>query len=145
LLAFAVTLGCSSSAPVAAGAGAAMPRVSSTELRVQSLPRTNSGNVLSMMVRSVSEKVADTKIETYEEAARMLGDPRDEAVVLSQPIFPGRPTRVRLEQQADKRLILYFFFTQPGDNWRVQIAGAPPAEVSVELGENRVERYQVRR
>ena len=128
-----------------ASAVSAASRVTSTELTVQSVAGTNSGNVLNMMVRSVPQKVADTKNETYEEAALMVSDPRDEAVVLSQPIFPGRPTRTRLEQQADKRLILYFFFTQPGDYWRVQIAGAPPAAVSVELGENRVERYQVRR
>ena len=128
-----------------ASGGVSVPHVTPTNLIVQSASQTNSGNVFRMMVRSVPEKVADTTTETYEEAARMLANPRDDAVVLAQPIFPGRPTLVHLAQPPDKRLILYFFFTNPGDYWRVQIAGAPPAEVSVELGENQVERYRVRR
>lgn len=133
------------SASAAARSEASSPRTTATELTVESRPETNAGKVFSMMVRSVPEKVAETKSETYEEAARMLSDPRDEAVVLAQPIFPGRTARSRLEQEADRRLIFYFLFTEPGDLWRVQIAGAPPAAVRVVLGENSVERYQVRR
>jgi hypothetical protein len=135
----------SKSASAAGSADATSVRLTTTELTVESKTHTNSGKVFSMMVRSVPEKIADTKSETYEEAARMLGDPRDEAVVLAQPIFPGRTTKARLEQDAGNRLILYFLFTEPGDFWRVQIAGSPPAEVRVELGENGVERYQVER
>lgn len=149
-LTLAGTCGCSlfasgGSASAAARSETASPRTTATELTIESGQSTNAGKVFSMMVRSVPEKIAETKSETYEEAARMLGDPRDEAVVLAQPIFPGRTTRTRIEQGADKRLILYFLFTEPGDFWRVQIAGAPPAEVRVELGENGVKDYQVRR
>jgi hypothetical protein len=135
----------SKSTSTAENAPAGAPRRKTTALTVESKKHTNAGKVFTMMVRSVPVKIAETKSESYEEAARMLSDPRDEAVVLAEPLFPGKTTRVSVEQDAEKRLILYFLFTEPGDFWRVQIAGAPPAAVEVLLDENGVERYEVRR
>ncbi len=118
---------------------------STTKIYVQSTDRTNAGNVLHMMVREVDAKTAATT-ELYQEAGAMLFAPeRDESIVVTQPVFPGKPATATVNQSPGKILVLYFFFTSPGDHWRVQVGNPMPAEVLVELGLNQIAGVQVRR
>jgi hypothetical protein len=117
---------------------------SQTKIYVQSKDQTNAGNVLHM-IRSVDAKTAATA-ESYQEVAAMLfADPRDPSVLSSEPVFPGRLTTVTVDQEKDKSLVLYFFFTSPGDNWRIQVANPLPAEVYIGLGVSQIESAQMRR
>jgi hypothetical protein len=123
------------------GCGAA----AKTEIHVQSGQEINGGKVLHMMVRAVDEKTATTS-EAYQDAAAMLfSSAKDESFLASQPIFPGKPATVKLDKPTGKDLVLYFFFTSPGDHWRAQVGQPPPSEVYVELGQNQIEKIQVRR
>lgn len=115
------------------------------KLHVESTDRTNAGNVLHMMVRAVDAKTASAP-ESYQDASAKLSPAAQDASVLStQPIFPGRPAVLTVDRTTDKSLVLYFFFTSPGERWRVPIASPLPSEVSVELGPIQVQRVQVKR
>lgn len=125
----------------AAGVGC----TNATKIYVQSTDRTNAGNVLHMMVRSVDAKTAATA-EAYQEMALLLfAQSQDESVLSTQPIFPGRLAITTVEDKAAKSVVLYFFFTSPGDHWRVQLTNPLPAEVYVDLGQNQIERLQIKR
>ena len=118
---------------------------SQTKIYVQSRDQTNAGNVLHMMVRAVDAKTAATA-ESYQEVAAMLfADPRDPSILSSEPIIPGRMVTVSVAQEKDKSIVLYFFFTSPGDNWRIQVANPLPAEVYIGLGVSQIESAQMRR
>jgi hypothetical protein len=126
------------------GSGAA--DLSSMELLVNSTRETNQGNVLHMMVRSVDVDKAVTTTESYEDATSMLFAPeRDPDVVAAQPIFPGHPTRLQLKEPEGNSVVLYFFFTNPGESWRVQVSSPPPDELTIELGANEVASVSVER
>lgn len=116
-----------------------------TKVIVQSTERTNSGNVLHMMVRRVDAKTASTAEEYQEMAVMLFAQTRDETVVTTEPVFPGRLTSLAVEEDGEKSFVLYFFFTSPGENWRVQLPKPLPAEVYVDLGQNQIDRIQVRR
>jgi hypothetical protein len=122
------------------GAGCA----SSTRIYVKSTDRTNDGNTLYMAVRSVDAKPSIVSEKYQEAASKLFTDPPDASVLNSQPIFPGNTVTIAVDD-SDKDLVLYFFFTNPGPNWRVPLHRPLPAEVYVDLGQHQIERVQIRR
>jgi hypothetical protein len=66
-------------------------------------------------------------------------------VISSQPIFPGNTIQLTIDDSDQKEVILYFFYTTPGTNWRVPLHKPLPAEVYIDLGEHQVERVQIRK
>jgi hypothetical protein len=117
---------------------------SSTRIYVKSTQQTNDGKTLYMMVRRLEGPTVGT--ERYQEAAaRLFADPPDATVVNSQPVIPGNTVSVVVDEQEAKGIVLYFFFTDPGPNWRVPLMRPLPAEVYVDLGRNQIERVQIRK
>jgi hypothetical protein len=116
---------------------------STSQITVRSTAQTNDGNTLYMMVRNGDKATA---AETYQEvAAKLFAEPPDESVILSQPIFPGNTATLSLDD-ADKRdVVIYFFFTQNGENWRVALRKPLPAEVFIDLGLHQIGHVSVRR
>lgn len=120
--------------------------LSTIELVVNSTRETNQGNVLHMMVRSLDVDKAATTTESYEDATTMLfATERDPDVVAAQPIFPGHPAKLQLKEPPGNSVVLYFFFTNPGESWRVQVSSPPPDEVTIDLGPNEVASVSVER
>ena len=116
---------------------------SSTHIYVRSTAQTNDGNTLYIMVRS-PERV--TAAENYQDvAARLFADPPDPSVVSSQPIFPGNTVTLTIDDADKKDVVIYFFFTDPGSNWRLPLRKPLPTEVYIDLGHQQIERVQVRR
>lgn len=117
---------------------------SSTQVYVKSTDQTNAGNTLYMMARSVDAKTVAT--ERYQEAAaKLFASPKDPTIVSSQPVFPGNTVHLTLDGEDTKDVVLYFFFTSPGSNWRVPLRRPLPSEVYIDLGQNQVERVQVKK
>lgn len=117
---------------------------STTRIYVKSTDRTNEGNTLYMMVRDASGKAIVT--EGYQEvAAKLFTDPPDPAIIRTEPIFPGNTVSFTVEGDDEKDLFIYFFYTNPGDNWRVPLRKPLPAEVFIDLGQYQIERVQIRK
>lgn len=116
---------------------------SSTRIYVRSSDQTNDGNTLYMMVKNVDGKPVVS--EHYADVARTLfTDPPDPAIIVSQPVFPGNTVTITLEN-TEKEVVIYFFYTDPGSNWRVPLRKPLPAEVFIELGQHQIERVQIRK
>ncbi len=115
---------------------------STTRIYVKSSQRTNEGNTLYMMVRDATGKPIIS--ESYQEvAAKLFTDPPDPSVIRTEPIFPGNTISFTIEEPDDKELFLYFFYTEPGENWRLQLRKPLPSEVFIDLGQYQIERVQV--
>jgi hypothetical protein len=123
----------------------AMGCATATKVYVKSSAQTNDGNTLYMVVRNVDGKPVAN--EPYQEAARKLfTDPPDPSILSSQPVFPGNTVTVTVENGDAKDIVIYFFFTAPANNnWRVPLRKPLPAEVFIDLGQNQVDRVQVRK
>lgn len=129
---------------VALASFAAMGCATTTKVYVKSSAQTNDGNTLYMVVRNVDGKPVAN--EHYQEAAKKLfTDPPDPSILSSQPIFPGNTVTLTIENGDAKDVVIYFFFTQPSNNWRVPLRKPLPAEVFIDLGQNQVERVQIRK
>ncbi|MEI7891955.1 MAG: hypothetical protein WCI05_02625 [Myxococcales bacterium] len=116
---------------------------STTRIYVNSTGQTNDGNTLYMMIRTVDKMTAT---ERYQEmVGKMFMDPADPSVAVTKPIFPGNIESINIDDGDKKDIVLYFFFTQPGSNWRVPLRKPLPAEIHIDLGRHQVERVQVRR
>jgi len=119
---------------------------SSTRIFVKSTERTNDGNTLYMAVRVADPKAPLSNEQYQQAAAKLFTDPPDPSILTTQPVFPGQPSTVTLEDSSDKDVVLYFFFTNPsGQDWRVPLHKPLPAEVYIDLGQHRVERVQIRK
>lgn len=117
---------------------------STTRVHVKSSQRTNDGNTLYMMVRDATGKPIVS--ESYQEVAtKLFTDPPDESVMRVEPIFPGNTVSFVIEGSDSKDIFIYFFYTDPGDNWRLPLRKPLPAEVFIELGQYQIERVQVRK
>jgi hypothetical protein len=116
----------------------------STKIYVKSTERTNDGNTLYMAVRSVDSKPSITGERYQEAASKLFTDPPDPSILNSQPIFPGNTVSVAVDD-TDKDIVLYFFYTNPGPNWRVPLHRPLPAEVYIDLGQHQIERVQIRK
>lgn len=116
-----------------------------TNVYVEVPKNLNSGAPMHMMVRAVRDGLPQ---ETYEEAASfMFVKPQDESVVLTQPVFPGETFSLALPDVEKNDVVLYFFFTHPDpkDRFRVHVPKPLPIEVFIKLGEQAVDRVQMRR
>ncbi len=115
-----------------------------TALDVRSNSGTNRGRTMYMMVRALPPDEAVTALESYEDATRMLfSSERDPNIVLGEPIFPGVPLSFELTEPQDSTVILYFFFTHPGESWRVHVPSPMPRAIVVELGTDEVQQVDV--
>lgn len=125
-----------------ATAATAVGCASTSRVYVRSTAQTNDGNTLYMMVRTTDRAVAS---ENYQDvSAKLFAEPPDPSVVASQPIFPGNAASITLEE-SKKDVVIYFFFTDYGPNWRLPLPKPLPAEVFIDLGPRQIERVQVRR
>lgn len=118
--------------------------VRTVRIQVSSSQDTNSGQILYMMVRATNDQALIE--EDYTTAAdRMFNSAQDESVQSVQAILPGTPVFLSVPRPAQERLALYFFFTDPGPNWKVPLDPPLPAEVQVELGSKDIAAVKVRR
>lgn len=118
---------------------------SGTRIYVRSSERSNDGNTLYAMVRSVDAKTIRSNEAYYDVASKVFADPVDASVLESRPIFPGNPVTFSVGEGEAKEIVVYFMFTNPGQNWRLPLRAPLPAEVYVDLGDNEIERVQMRR
>ena len=115
-----------------------------TRIHVESRKDTNAGEPLYMVIRSTDGKSFVT--ERYQDAAaKLFTRGQDPDVLVQEPIFPGRPYTVTIEDADKKDLVVYFFFTKPGNNWRVPLRRPLPAEAAIDLGSNDIQKVQVRK
>jgi hypothetical protein len=117
----------------------------STKLYVKSTPTTNDGSTFYMMVRSLDGKTTTVTEQYQDVASKLFADPPDPSVVVGQPIFPGVPASVTINEADSKQVVLYFFYTKPLTNWHVSLPRPLPAEVYIDLGTNQIEHIQVRK
>jgi hypothetical protein len=119
--------------------------VSGTRIYVRSTDRSNDGNTLYAMLRSVDTKTIRSNEIYHDVAAKLFADPADASVVESRPIFPGNPVTFNVSEGDATNLVVYFLFTRPGQNWRLPLRSPLPSEVYVDLGDNEIERVQLRK
>ncbi len=115
-----------------------------TRIFVKSSDKTNDGKTLYMIVRGVDAKgIAN---ERYQEiAAKVFSDPPDPTIVANQPIFPGNTVSFTVKEDNVKDIVIYFLYTNPGQNWRLPLRSPLPSEVYIDLGDNQIERVQMRK
>jgi len=118
---------------------------SGTRIYVRSSERSNAGNTLYALVRSVDAKTIRGSEVYYDVASKLFADPADASVLESRPIFPGNPVTFSVREGDAKDIVVYFLFTNPGQNWRLPLRSPLPSEVYVDLGDNEIERVQMRR
>lgn len=116
-----------------------------TRIYVRSSERSNDGNTLYAMVRSVDAKTLRSNEIYHDVAAKLFADPVDASVMESRPIFPGNPVTFDVREGDAKNVVVYFLFTNPGQNWRLPLRSPLPSEVYVDLGDNEIERVQMRK
>lgn len=119
-------------------------RLTSTRsvVEIHSVQETNRGSVLHMMLRQLDQKAMGV-VESYEQAATFVVAPvRDDSVLTVQPVIPGRPLTLAVQGDPKKKLIAYFFFTNPGQNWRVELPRPLPRRVAIKLGNDQVDSLQ---
>lgn len=118
---------------------------SGTRIYVRSTDKSNDGNTLYALVRSADEKTVRSSEVYLDIASKLFADPADSTVLESRPIFPGNPVTFNVNEQDAKELVVYFLFTNPGQNWRLPLRAPLPSEVYVDLGDNEIERVQLRK
>ena len=119
--------------------------VSGTRIYVRSSERSNDGNTLYALVRNVDAKTIRSNEIYHDVASKLFADPADASVIESRPIFPGNPVTFNVSEGDAKNLVVYFLFTNPGQNWRLPLRSPLPSEVYVDLGDNEIERVQMRK
>jgi ABC-type Fe3+-hydroxamate transport system substrate-binding protein len=130
--------------PLAALALAAAGCATTVRIEVQSNEKTNGGRPLYMMVRTVDSRALLS--EDYAQASALVfTHPPDKSVQKVQTLLPGKPVTLNVPRPEESELALYFFFTQPGDKWRVPLNQPIPSDVVVELGGSNVKRVMVRK
>jgi hypothetical protein len=118
---------------------------SGTHIYIRSNETSNNGNTLYALVRSVDAKTIRAAERYQDVSSKLFADPADASVLDSRPIFPGNPITFDVSDGAAKELVVYFLFTNPGANWRLPLHAPLPSEVYVDLGDNEIERVQLRR
>jgi hypothetical protein len=118
---------------------------SGTRIYVRSSERSNDGNTLYALVRSVDAKTIRSNEIYHDVASKLFADPVDPSVLDNRPIFPGNPVTFNVSEGDAKNLVVYFLFTNPGQNWRLPLRSPLPSEVYVDLGDNEIERVQMRK
>lgn len=113
-------------------------------VKVDSTPDTNHGRPIYMMVRTVDGQALVS--EDYgEAAARVFAYPKDPSVQKVQVVLPGQSVDFSIPRSEEGALAIYFFFTHPGNKWRIPLQSPLPSDLIVDLGENNIKRVQVRR
>ena len=117
---------------------------SATRIRIQSAEATNEGRSFYVLIRPVGDE--EVTADSYEVAAKRVFA-REAAPEGQQRhlIIPGQTTSMELSTDRRQDVVLYFFFTEPGDRWWLSIDKRRlDGEIVVELGINEVERIRVR-
>jgi hypothetical protein len=116
---------------------------SATHIYVKSTAATNDGNTLYVAVREVDSRPGSVNQPYQQAAAELFTDPPNPRILVTQPVFPGDSTTVSLDK-VDKDVVVSFFFTDPGGNWRIPLRHPLPAAVYIDLGQHQIERWQVK-
>ena len=127
--------------PLEAGAQVARQRANSTRsiVEIQSVEATNHGGVLHMMLRQLDPKAMGL-VESYEQAASfVVAQVRDDSVLTVQPVIPGHSLTLAVQADPKKKLVAYFFFTNPGQNWRVELPRPLPRHLAIKLGTDQID------
>jgi len=116
----------------------------SMRVQVQSSKDTNDGKPLYMLVRAVDSRALVS--ESYADASALVfTTKKDPTVKHVQAIMPGTEINVTIPTPESSDVALYFFYTQPGDQWRIPLTQPLPSDIVVELGSNQIERASIRR
>lgn len=84
---------------------------------VQSDTVTNNGQLFYFVSRNITDKQFLT--DDYQMVANMVfADPPEKTIIRSHVILPGTKQQLQIEQPEENPLALYFFFTEPGDQWK---------------------------
>jgi len=104
---------------------------------IKSNEDTNQGRLFYVAIRSVNSN--QFLIETYQSAASMIyTDPPDPSVLARQMILPGEKQKIKVVKPDQNQVGLYFFFTDPGDPWRVMIEQPLDDKYKIALDKNRI-------
>lgn len=116
----------------------------SMRVQVQSSKDTNDGKPLYMLVRAVDSRALVS--ESYADASALVfTTKKDPSVKHVQAIMPGTEINVTIPTPESSDIALYFFYTHPGDQWRIPLTQPLPSDIVVELGSNQIKRASVRR
>lgn len=116
----------------------------SMRVQVQSSRDTNDGKPLYMLVRAVDSRALVS--ESYQDASSFVfTTKKDPSVKHVQAIMPGTEVNVTIPTPESSDVALYFFYTHPGDQWRIPLTQPLPSDIVVELGSNQIKRASVRR
>lgn len=104
---------------------------------INSSEDTNQGRLFYVAIRSVNSN--QFMVETYQGAASMIyTDPPDTSVLARQVILPGEKQKIKVVKPDQNQVGLYFFFTDPGDPWRVMIEQPLEDKYKIALDKNRI-------
>lgn len=100
-------------------------------------PKTvNRGLPMQMVVRNVDG--ATFSAESYPAAAAKVVAP-DESVLRSAVVYPGASLSVSLTPPEKGALAVYFFFLEPGAEWKLLLSRPFDKTVTIRLGRDRIE------
>ncbi len=104
---------------------------------IKSNEETNQGRLFYVAIRSVNSN--QFLIETYQGAASMIyTDPPDPSILARRVILPGEKQKIKVVKPDQNQVGLYFFFTDPGDPWRVMIEQPLDDKYKIALDKNRI-------
>ncbi|MCE5335604.1 MAG: hypothetical protein LLG06_13555 [Desulfobacteraceae bacterium] len=87
------------------------------KLYVETDQSINNGQLFYLLLRAVTDKQFLT--ESYQTVAGVVfADPPDKTVIGSHVILPGLYQEFKVIQPEEGPVAFYFFFTEPGDQWK---------------------------
>jgi hypothetical protein len=117
---------------------------STLQIGIESDTKSNAGRPFYVMVRKADGKAFIS--EDYKLVSKKLFSyPKEKSILESRVIIPGQAMEMIIKKPEDIDLALYFFFTEPGDNWRVPIRRPFPAKVLIDLGSNQIKRVRIQK
>jgi hypothetical protein len=118
------------SASLLAGCGPKTPGI-----EVQAPSNVNGGRPIYMLVRAI-DPTTFTADSYHAVAAKVTAT--DDSVLRTEVIYPGTTPRFELTEPAKGQVAVYFFFTNPGGDWKMLLDKPLPKTVSVKLSKDRI-------
>lgn len=95
-------------------------------------PQANAGRLFYFLARTVNEK--QFMLEGYQDvAAKAFADPQDPSVLGVFSVVPGTKREYKVTQPAQGTVALYFFLTQPGQQWKRLLSVPLDDEYDIEV------------
>lgn len=88
-----------------------------------------------MLVRAVDRN--EFVGESYGQVADRVVN-RDESVLLSAPIYPDIVHVAKIKKPSAKGVAVYFFFTEPGAQWKTLLETPLPSSAEIKLSTNSI-------